>query len=333
MTTATASSSASSRRAPAPRFLDTWIRLLREPRELVDDVANPATGGIAAHAPALLAATALGGALLGGVVGSHHGGLQTVYAAAKTPLLLVVPPLFALPAVEAAWALVGTPVSVRRLRAATLVGMARTAVLAAALGPFVWLWSSAGVDYHAAVMAFAGTLVLAGIPGLLTVLRALPRPAQMHRFAMVGSLALLGAVFAQTGWLLRPFVARPTAEVTFLRSLEEDVFSSLLASQRSARGNYSGWETKSSGFLARDADSPVSKTVEAQPTLQDRHVDVIVAPAAEPSPPRTWSPDPFTPVDAAGEAIESEAPELPPAPVDMLAAPSLEAAARAEGVQ
>ena len=116
--------------------------------------------------------------------------------------------------------------------------------------PCVWLWSSAGVDYHTAVMAFAGTLVLAGLPGLLTVLRALPRPAQMQRFVMLGSLALLGAVFAQTGWLLRPFVARPAAEVTFLRPLEENVFSSLHASQRSARGDYSGWKTEQKGFLS-----------------------------------------------------------------------------------
>lgn len=230
------------------RLVDTWTRLLRDPHSLIDDVS--AKDGIPSFAPALLGATVLGGALLGGIVGSHHGGLQMLFAALKTPLLLIVPPLFALPAVEAAWALVGTPVSMLRLRAAVLVGMARTAVLAAALGPFVWLWSSAGVDYHTAVMAFAGTLVLAGLPGLLTVLRALPRPAQMQRFVMLGSLALLGAVFAQTGWLLRPFVARPAAEVTFLRPLEENVFSSLHASQRSARGDYSGWKTEQTGFLS-----------------------------------------------------------------------------------
>lgn len=270
MTTAPPSSPHSS---TSPRILDTWIRLLREPRELVDDVDS--IGGIPTHAPALLAATAVGGALLGGVVGSHHGGLQTLYAAAKTPLLLLLPPLFALPAVEAAWALVGTPMSPRRLRAATLVGMARTAVLAAALGPFVWLWSSAGVDYHAAVMGFAGTLVLAGIPGLLTVLQALPRPSQLHRFAMLGSLVLLGAVFAQTGWLLRPFVARPSAEVTVLRPLEEDVFSSLQASQRSARGHYTGWETHSSGFLVAPEDrvrtSTLARPPSSSPPAAGRH--------------------------------------------------------------
>ena len=252
MSTAPASSTAFEPQSTSVHLLDTWVRLLRTPRELVDAVSEK--DGIPTYAPALLSATVLGGAMLGGVVGSHHGGLQTLYAAAKTPLLLIIPPLFALPAVEAAWALVGTEVSQHRLRAAALVGMARTAVLAAALGPFVWLWSSAGVDYHSAVLAFTLTLVIAGIPGLLTVLHALPKPTQMRRFALWGSLALLGAVFAQTGWLLRPFVARPSAEATFLRPVEENILSSLMVSQRSARGDYSGWETQQRGFLTKGGE-------------------------------------------------------------------------------
>jgi len=256
MSTATAS------RSDRIDLLDTWTRLLRAPQDLVDEVARP--GGLPTHAPALLAATIAGGALLGGVVGSHHGGLQTLYAAIKTPLLFMVPPLFALPAVEAAWSLVGTPVSGARLRAAALVGMARAAILAAALGPFVWLWTSGGVDYHTAVLGFAGTLVLAGLPGLWTVLKALPRPAELHRVVVLGSLAVLGAVFAQTGWLLRPFVARPTAEVTFLRDVEENVFSSLVASQRSARGRYYGWDARREGFLAEEVEAvPAVRSVPA----------------------------------------------------------------------
>lgn len=238
------------------RALATWTRLLRDPQGLVDDVAGP--GGLPAHAPALLGATVLGGALLGGIVGSHHGGTQTLYAAVKTPILLVLPPMLALPAVEAAWSLVGTPVRSVHLRAAALVGMARMAVLAAALGPLVWLWSSGGIDYHLAVLGFAGTLMLAGIPGILTVLRALPEPAELRRFAVVGSLAVLGGVFAQTGWLLRPFVARPAAEATFLRPVEADVWSSLGATRRSARGDYyGGWDSSSRGFLVDERPGEV----------------------------------------------------------------------------
>jgi len=245
---------ASPSRSARPHLLDTWTRVLRTPGALVDEMTVP--GGLATHAPALLAATVVGGALLGGVVGSYHGGIQTLFAAVKTPLLFIVPPLFALPAVEAAWSLVGTPLSGTRLRAAVLVGMARAAVLAAALGPFLWLWTSGGIDYHLAVLGFVGTILFAGLPGLWTVLQALPRPTELRGALFIGSLALLGTVFAQTGWLLRPFVARPNAEVTFLRDVEENVYSSIHASQRSARGQYDGWSTRKEGFLAEDGTSP-----------------------------------------------------------------------------
>lgn len=229
--------------------LELVSRLLRDPQALVEEVDTP--GGISRTAPALLGVTVVGGALVGGVVGAHHGGLQVAYAALKTPLLLLLPPIIALPAVYATWDLLGGGPSWRRLCAGALVGMSRTAVLAAALGPLVWLCTSAGIDYHSAVLVFAGSLALAGLPGLMTVLRALPRPAELPRVAVLTSLLVLGASFAQTGWLLRPFVARPTADVAFLRPLEEDIVSGLVTSQRSARGDYRGWNTESRGFLAR----------------------------------------------------------------------------------
>jgi hypothetical protein len=42
----------------------------------------------------------------------------------------------------------------------------------------------------------------------------------------------------QAGWMTRPFVARPTGEVVFLRQLDEDVFHSLGATSRSSLGRY-----------------------------------------------------------------------------------------------
>jgi hypothetical protein len=229
-----------------PRLLTD---LLRDPQALVAAADRP--GGLRAQAPALLATTAAAGALFGAVVGAHHGGVQVLYAALKTPVLLLAPPLLALPAVQGAWRLAGAEAPWRRLSASALVGMARTSLLAAALGPAVWLLFSSGLDYHAAVLSFAGALALAGLPGLLTVLRALPRPPALPRLTTLGALLVLGGAFAQTGWLLRPFVARPSAEVTLLRPLEEDVVSSLQASGRSAKGDYAGWETRRRGFLAR----------------------------------------------------------------------------------
>jgi hypothetical protein len=229
--------------------MNLYDGLLRQPGALVDALDQP--GGLEAWGPPLLGAMAASAGLFGAVVGAHHGGAQVAYAAIKAPFLFLLPTVVALPAVQALWGLMGTEVRWRRLSAAGLVGMARSALLAAALGPPLWLLYSTGFDYHASVLVFAGTLALAGLPGLRTALEALPAPPTGGRIVMGAAMVVLATSFAQTGWLLRPFVARPTAQVTLLRPLEEDILSALGATTRSARGDYRGWEAESSGFLGR----------------------------------------------------------------------------------
>jgi hypothetical protein len=47
-------------------------------------------------------------------------------------------------------------------------------------------------------------------------------------------------------------VVRPRAEISFLRSVEADVFSSLKSTGSSARGRYRGWEAEGAGLLGRE---------------------------------------------------------------------------------
>ena len=102
-----------------------------------------------------------------------------------------------------------------------------------------------------AILAMAACLCLVGLPGLLTLLASLPEGGRNRPLASLASVAVLGVLLAQSGWLLRPFVVRPRAEVTFLRSVEADVFSSLASTSRSARGQYRGWEAEGGGVLGR----------------------------------------------------------------------------------
>lgn len=216
-------------------------RVLRDPKGLVEDHLDDQ--GFAHLAPNLLAITAFGAAIFGMVVGSYRGGLQVVYAGVKMPLLLLIPVVVSLPAVRAFFMAAELEVDRRSIGLASLTGMARTAVLAAAMAPVLWLFWSLGVDYHTAVLTLAAGLAVVGLPGMVTVVRTLPSGGRRRWMATAGSLVVLGLVTAQTGWLLRPFVARPSAEVTFVRPLEEDVFSSLNATKRSAVGDYEkAWE-------------------------------------------------------------------------------------------
>lgn len=212
-------------------------QVLRAPGAYVDQVE--AEGRYAEEAPRLLALLVLGALVFGGVAGGYRGGLQVVFAAVKLPVLLIVPIVLVLPALRGLWGLCDVQVSYQRLALSALTGGARMALLAAAAGPVLWL-AFGVLGYHGAVLCFAGLLAVCGLPGLMVVARAVPTGGRGRWVALGGSLALLGLCTMQTGWMLRPFLLRPTAEdAVFLRAMEDDVFTALGLTTTSSVGIYS----------------------------------------------------------------------------------------------
>ncbi|MCA9686181.1 MAG: hypothetical protein KC457_28685, partial [Myxococcales bacterium] len=111
--------------------------------------------------------------------------------------------------------------------------------------------------YHDAVLAMAACLALVGVPGLWTLTRSLPSGGRNRPLATVASVAVLGVLLAQSGWLLRPFVVRPRAEISFLRPIEANVFSSLASTGASAKGHYGGWDARGGGLFGRGQSTEV----------------------------------------------------------------------------
>ncbi|MFH1469971.1 MAG: hypothetical protein ABIO70_36640 [Pseudomonadota bacterium] len=200
--------------------------VLARPHDLLTSADDPqALGRLAGP---LLGLTALGAGLFGLVVGSFDGGWQLLWAALKMPLVLLVPVVITVPALRALHASDGPPVSLPRTGLAALVGSARVAILTTALAPLLWLVYSLQPPYTLALLLMAGGLSLCGLPGLVFVGRAL-RPAGRGSFGAVAATVLLvGVVIAQTGWLLRPFVVTPGAQLTVLCPRSGDVLSGLL---------------------------------------------------------------------------------------------------------
>lgn len=222
--------------------------VLRDPAALVQHLEDPEH--LREAIVPLLGIAAVGAGIFGVVVGGYRGGLQVPYAAVKMPALLWVPVALTLPACRAFFAAAEIEVSWNRMAAAGLVAMARTAVLAAAAGPAIWLVYSLQPSYHFAVLFLALSLGLVGLPGLSVLARSMPKGGRNRWMAVLASVFVLAISTAQTGWLLRPFIARPAGEVTFLRAVEEDVFSSLGATGRSATGDYSqDWSPKRRGLF------------------------------------------------------------------------------------
>jgi hypothetical protein len=235
---------------PQPSLLALCGDLLRAPEDLVARTADPRA--FAHAAPRILAVTIGSAALFGAVVGSYRGGVQIGFAAMKMPLLLLVPLVVGLPSVGALFHLAGKPVHPQRLSMAGLVAVARTALIAVATAPVVWLAFDAGVAYHAAIVLLAGVLVLAGVAGLPSVVAGLGPHTHRTRVAAVAALVILGAVTAQTGWVLRPFVARPRAEVALFRPIEGDIVGSLIRAPLAAVDVYLDYEPRRSPW--RDVD-------------------------------------------------------------------------------
>jgi hypothetical protein len=230
--------------------------LLRSPRELLHSSGGGPDRRTAAELiPALLVVVCLAAAIFGAVVGSYRGGTQYLFAAIKMPMLFALPLLVGLPAVWALHVACAGPLRYERVVVAALVGMSRAALLAAATAPALWLAYSLHVDYHLAILLMTAVLAAAGAIGMLTMLRCLPPLPPGRWLVHLVSLGVLGAVLAQSGWLLRPFVARPRADVSFLRPIESDVFSSLRASSRSARGRYEGWDAEAGGLLGEGGET------------------------------------------------------------------------------
>lgn len=227
-------------------LLTLTSQVLRDPDAVA---ASGDDHALARLAPPLLVLAVGGAAVLGLAVGASAGPLQAVYAAVKLPALFLVPPLVVLPLVHTFAEACGVSVPWSRLGIATLAGLARSGLLAAAAAPVLWLPFSLDAEYHLAVLAFVGTFGLVTLPALATLSRSVPRGGRLRWMAVLGTLAMLGLVTAQTGWLLRPFVARPAGVVAFLRPVESDIFSAIGATSRSAVGDYDeDWRPSGSGL-------------------------------------------------------------------------------------
>jgi hypothetical protein len=238
-----------------PSLLALTGVLLRKPESLIDDDEFDVEARLIELAPKLLMLTLIGGAAFGLVVGSYRGSIQYLYAALKAPALLLLPMLLGLPALRAFLAACELQLSWSRLALAALLAVARTAVLAASTSPVLWLYLSMAPDYHQAVMAMAGALVIVGVPGLWTLTSSLPSGGRNRPLAQATALVVFGVLLAQTGWLLRPFVVRPRAEIALFRPIEANVFSSLEATQRAARGRHIEWEARSGGLLGSESEA------------------------------------------------------------------------------
>ncbi len=208
-----------------PGLLDLAVEVLTRPDLLVNRHERPGEAGDLVGP--LLLLLLLGAGLFGAVVGSYDGGWQLLYAGVKLPAVLLLAAVVSLPALRVLHAREGCSVSTWRAGLAALVGCARVALLSTALAPVFWLIYSLDPPYVVAILMLVAGLSLVGLPGLVTVARALSPGGRLRFGPTLATIGLLGLVMAQSGWILRPFVVTPGAELTVLCPRNGDVVTGL----------------------------------------------------------------------------------------------------------
>jgi hypothetical protein len=168
----------------------------------------------------------IGGAAYGAVLGGFgietpDGWKQSLFSAAKVPMLLTVSFLLGLPSFFVLNSLAGLrndfPAALRALTET----QAAVAVALVSLAPFTGLWYASSGSY-AGAQVFNGAMFALATLAAQVVLRRRYRPLiagnPRHRAMLVVWLMLYWFVAIQMAWVLRPFIGAPGNPVQFFRS-------------------------------------------------------------------------------------------------------------------
>ena len=190
---------------------------------------------------AMLLTILVGAAAFGAAVGSYRGGIQTLYAGLKFPLVLLGTAAICAPVLTTLEMALGHPARWRRDLMLVAAAMAVGSLALVALAPLIVLGDVFAIEYHRFILLIGACFMLAGAAMLSTLRRGI---GVLTRSLALGRTVALLSVFAivgmQMSWTFRPYVVRPRAEtVPFVRSLDGSLLEAIVTSWQSARGHYS----------------------------------------------------------------------------------------------
>jgi hypothetical protein len=194
-----------------------------------------------------LCAVLFGGACYGAVIGAWRGEWQTVFTAAKLPLLVLLTCTGNAVLNACLASLLGSRLGFRQTLLALLMSFAVTALLLAACAPIcAFLLANAPpledrralAGHGAVLLTHVAVIAWAGVVGNRTLFRLLVRldgraVARRVLAAWLAGNLLLGS---QCAWILRPFVGTPGLPVEFLREhpLRGSFFEAVAAAARNS---------------------------------------------------------------------------------------------------
>ncbi len=202
----------------SPALTQSIEQLLRSPDNVVQSLKSKDEQVGAYRASLLLIVT--GTACFGAVLGTSHGPLQSLYSAIKLPAAVLLTLLLTTPAFTAIAAALRRPLTAANATLLVLAAAARGALVLLALSPVVWLAMRHGLQYHRGIMTAVLCYTLADMYALRMILRGVGNDWR-GRFVVLFFAAALIPAGAQSTWMLRPFVGRPSQHtLPFLRNID-----------------------------------------------------------------------------------------------------------------
>jgi hypothetical protein len=213
----------------AARVADT---LLKDPAALLGQQS-------ASTARTLLGIVAAGAAAFGGAVGLYRGGWQTLFAAIKLPLVVLLTTMVSTAALVGLSAALGRVTEPRRQLMLVLVAVGRGCLVLAATAPLLLVAVCIQLDYHRTVLLMVACCAVAGWTGLGPLARLLWAERQARLTLVAALLVVVGVAGTHLSWVFRPYLVRPReTAVPFLRALDGGFTGAVIGSMDSARGVY-----------------------------------------------------------------------------------------------
>ncbi len=185
-----------------------------------------------------LLALVVGAGTFGAVLATARGGAQLGYSALKLPLAILITLCLCVPAFAAIARGLGRGMELGGMVGLSLSAAARAALVLLAFAPAVWFALDRGLGYHASVLLSAVCYGVAGLSGLRVMASGLGRDGRGFGI-LVCCAAVLLPTGAQSAWMMRPFIGRPSQEhVPFLRHKESSFADAVFTSAFSSVGVY-----------------------------------------------------------------------------------------------
>ena len=225
--------------------METVSLLLQRPESLLGDIAGRRVG--IGRTAALIAVAVAGTAAFGAAVGSYVGGMQTLHAAVKMPILFLGTLAVSFLLMHVLGAAFGLGLAAGQTASLCLTSIAVTGTVLGALAPLLWLLAASAPypDYAAylhVVLAMTAAIAAGGLVSLLTLIRGLRTAARgggRILRTVVCWLLIYHFVGGQMAWLLRPFVGDHrdvfggfSIERNLKGNIYEGVFNAIRAASR-----------------------------------------------------------------------------------------------------